>query len=556
MRNHTFTRHFTFIATLLLCSIIMFGCIPADDQEEATDEEALPNEQAEELVEPEQAVGLVIPNDIVESQFPNAVFYEIFVMAFYDSTGDGIGDIQGMIQKLDYVQDLGAEGIWLMPVHPSPTYHKYDVLDYYDIDPEYGTMEDFKHFIDEAHARDIKVILDLVVNHTSVEHPWFQDAIQSKDSPYRDWYVWADEDTNVRERGEWGQPLWHGEGDNIYLGTFWGGMPDLNFDNPEVRQKMIDIGHFWLEEVGVDGFRLDAAKHIFKDNEQKNHEWWKEFRQAMEAVDEDVFLVGEVWAPRAVVAPYLDGLHSTFNFDLADDILNAAHTRRGTRLVRNLEQTRNYYADFTDDYVDSTFITNHDIDRVMSQFRGNENQARVAASLLLTLPGSPFIYYGEEIGMKGEKPDEHIREPMLWYENREGTGQTEWITVRNNMPIRHNIDDDAISVEAQLNDEQSLLNHYKTLVQTRRSSEVLINGNIERTGIDASGIASFYRVFNDEKLLVMHNLSNEPVLFELTGEDAQHTTPYFSNDAETKLEVNDERITILLAPFSSLILSE
>lgn len=487
------------------------------------------------------------PQGELVNHWPHGVFYEIFVQSFYDSNGDGIGDINGMTEKLDYLQELGIEGIWLMPISPSPSYHKYDVTDYYGIDPDYGTLEDFKAFVQEAHARNIKVIIDLVVNHSSSEHPWFKETLSSADNPYRDWYVWADETTNLHEAGEWGQQVWHGSRNNQYYGLFWSGMPDLNFDHPPVRQEMINIGRFWLEEMGVDGFRLDAAKHIYSHNELKNHEWWLEFRQAMQQVKEDVFLVGEVWAPATTVAPYLeDRLHSAFNFDLAQKLVSSAQAESDTGAVSSLERMRSYFNSLSEDYIDSTFITNHDMNRVMSELRGDLNQAKMAASLLLTLPGSPFIYYGEEIGMEGMKPDEHIREPMLWYTNPAGTGQTTWIRPK------HNLENDSISVEAQLEDSASLYHHYKTMIYTRRSSDTLVLGELETSLIREKGIIAFKRVHNDDELLVIHNMSRENKSISMPEQESAFTTAYFSSHQENKSSAS----TVELQPYSTLILSK
>jgi alpha-amylase len=494
-----------------------------------------------EAEQPKAPVAIETLNhtDLISS-YPNSVFYEIFVRAFYDSTGDGIGDINGMTSKLDYLQELGIEGIWLMPIHPSPSYHGYDVTDYYGVHPEYGTIDDFKTFLAAAHERDIKVIIDLVVNHSSIEHPYFKEAIASEDSPYRDWYIWAEEDTNLRDRGEWGQPFWHGEAPNNYFSVFWGGMPDFNFYNQEVRQEMINIGRYWLEEVGVDGFRLDAAKHIFPKDKDQNLVWWREFRQAMEEVKPDVFLVGEVWDLPQVAGPYLeDGLHSTFNFDLAEDILKAAMSERGGSLVTKLVRTLATFETFSADFVDSTFITNHDINRVMSELRRNESQARMAASLLLTLPGSPFIYYGEEIGMQGMKPDEHIREPMLWYEGGNG-GQTTWIKPK------YDTGNDAPSVEKQLEDPTSLLNHYKTMIYLRRSQPALLFGNITESPIQQQGILAFKRIYNEEELHVVHNLSKNEI--EITLDDEAGEVVFATTEDYT---INNGVIT--LPPYTTIV---
>ncbi|MDQ3045297.1 MAG: alpha-amylase family glycosyl hydrolase, partial [Chloroflexota bacterium] len=220
-----------------------------------------------------------------------AVCYEVFVRSFADSDGDGIGDLLGLIDRLDYINDgdpnggddLGATCIWLMPVFASTSYHGYDVEDYYTIDPDYGTNEEFTEFITQAHDRGIRVILDLVLNHTSREHPWFQDALANPDSPYRGWYIWADEHPGYN--GPWGAPAWHPSplGDEFYYGIFWEGMPDLNYRNAEVTAEAEKVSAFWLNEMGADGFRLDAIKHLIEDeriqeNTPETHEWLRDYR--------------------------------------------------------------------------------------------------------------------------------------------------------------------------------------------------------------------------------------------------------------------------------------
>ncbi len=491
-----------------------------------------------------------LTDDKLVSDWPNAVFYEIFVRAFYDSNGDGIGDIKGMTEKLDYLKELGVEGLWLMPVNPSPSYHKYDVTNYYDIDPEYGTMDDFKTFVKEAHARDIKVIMDLVVNHTSKDHPWFKEALASKDSPYRDWYLWANDKTNLSERGEWGQGVWHGRLNNKYLGVFWEGMPDLNFDHPDVRAEMIKSGKFWLEEAGVDGFRLDAAKHIYTEHE-KNHEWWQEFRAEMQAAKEDVFLVGEVWDAPSIVGHYFkDGLHATFNFELGKNIINAVRSEGGSGIASFLENIRTYYKKQSEDFTDATIITNHDMNRTMSELLGDKNKAKMASSLLLTLPGSPFIYYGEEIGMEGVKPDEHIREPFLWSKDAKGTGQTTWVAAK------HNLGDKATSVEAQLADTESLYTHYKTMIHVRRSSNILVSGEITPAEVKEKGIIAFHRILGDQSLLVIHNVSDEMKKFNLGNDESVYSKPYFSSESTSKTKATKKQIQLEIAPYSTLILQQ
>ncbi|MDQ0254619.1 glycosidase [Evansella vedderi] len=305
---------------------------------------------------------------------------------------------------------------------------------------------------------------------------------------------------------------------------------------------------------GRDGFRLDAAKHIYSsyhgsDYKEKNHQFWREFRSEMEKVNSDVILVGEVWDTAPVVAPYLDrGLHSAFNFDLSEAILSSVLANRDTGLVNALERNRNYYNESSDDYFDSTFITNHDMNRVMSEVRGDLNRAKMAASLLLTLPGNPFIYYGEEIGMKGEKPDEDIRLPMRWYEDPTNTGQTTW------REDRYHNEEDGITVESQLEDEESLLNHYKELIYARRASEVLIKGEIQSVPIRERGILLFERVTENEQKLVVHNLSNEMKKLHLDGDLEKYKEYYFYLGKIEEIEIKNKVLSI--PPFTSVILKE
>lgn len=452
---------------------------------------------------------------------PSTVFYEVFVRSFYDSDGDGIGDLRGLTGKLDYLNDgdpstaddLGVGGIWLMPVNPSPSYHGYDVTDYRSINPDYGTLEDMQELIREAHKRGIKVIMDLVVNHTSREHPWFVESAKNKDSKYRDYYVWA-EDQNRPVSGSSaagsGSP-WHSVLGSHYMGTFWDGMPDLNFDNPDVRNEMKDVGKFWLEQ-GVDGFRLDAAKHIYEDlvtdksteTTAKNVAWWQEFRQAMNEVNPQAYIVGEVWENSAVsVGAYLDeAFDSGFNFGLAETLVNSAKTEKDSGAAFTLERTYRLYSQISEGrFTDAIFLTNHDQNRVMNQLEGNPDHARMAAAMLLTLPGNPFIYYGEEIGMLGRKPDEGIREPMQWSADSGSAGQTTWEAVNNNKG------NSGGNVESQLSSTGSLLDWYRQLIALRSQVPALQNGDIRDYASGNDGVMAFERVTAEQQVLVMLNLT-------------------------------------------------
>ncbi|MFW5690855.1 MAG: alpha-amylase family glycosyl hydrolase [Chloroflexota bacterium] len=439
------------------------------------------------------------------------VFYEIFVRSFYDTNGDGIGDIRGIIEKLDYLNDgdptttddLGITGIWLMPINPSPSYHGYDVTDYTAINPEYGTMEDFRELLAEAEARGIAIIIDLVVNHASVEHPWFVSSAQDPDGPYGDWFVWAEEDPGFR--GPDSQVVWHPRDGRYYYGVFWSGMPDFNYDSPEATQMMFDIADFWLEDVGVAGFRLDAIKHIveegsIQENTLSTRAWLADFRANAVEANPDVLLVGEVWSSSTMAAPYTDtAVDIVFEFDLAESILQAASFGVSSSVRNQMDTMLSLYP--SNQY--ATFLTNHDQNRVMSQLRGDVNAAKAAASIYLTLPGVPFIYYGEEIGMTGTKPDPEIRTPMQW---GDGSGPGVGFTVaRPWAPVNPDWQD-GVTVAAQTDDPDSLLNHYRDLVQLRNAVPALRRGDYTHVDGGQGSVFSFLRRTEDQTVLVVINL--------------------------------------------------
>ncbi len=456
-----------------------------------------------------------------KNYWPQAgVTYEIFVQSFYDSDGDGIGDFSGVTQKLDYVGELGANAIWFMPIMPSPTYHKYDVTDYKAVHPDYGTLDDFKTLLDEAHRRDIKIVVDLIINHTSSEHPWFLEAKTGRDNPYRDYYVWAQKDTiadfldkktitldsdNIRQ---WHDP---GIGEDFYYGFFWGGMPDLNFDNPKVREEIHEIGRFWLEEVGVDGFRLDAAKHIFPDERPlDNHGFWKEFRAKMEAIKPDVYLVGEVYDKKEVVAPYLPGLPALFNFDFHYTLLETMNTGEGMLLARKQKEILDFYQGITAEFIDATISSNHDQPRLLSELGADPAKYKQAIAVMLTMPGAPYLYYGEEIGMLGLKPDEHIREPFLWDKKAKDTGRTKWIKAK------YSTDSTVTPLEVQRKDPNSYFHHYRNLIALRNSYPALAVGNLELpVGEFPSPVMAYFRKSGEQELFVVHNVGKEKVEISL-----------------------------------------
>jgi len=445
----------------------------------------------------------------------DAVFYEIFVRSFYDSNGDGIGDFNGITAKLDYLNDgdpntttdLGITGLWLMPIFPSPSYHGYDVTDYFAVNPQYGTMDDFERLLTEAHKRGIRVLIDLVLNHTSDQHPWFQQAKLGPNSPYRDWYIWSETDPGYL--GPWGERVWHPSPTDYYYGIFESFMPDLNYNNPEVTQQMDEVVCFWLQDVGVDGFRLDAAKHLIEDDtKQENttatHEWYKNFRPAYKAINPQAMTVGELFGDNlSTLASYVEGdqFDLAFNFELAYGFLNSAIYGEASFTANPLK-----YSDrLLPPLQYATFLTNHDQNRALSQLLGNVNQAKVAASLLLTSPGVPFIYYGEEIGMEGTKPDEDIRRPMQWdaTQNAGFTSGIPWRAPDSNYRT--------FNVAAEASDPLSLLTHYRTLIQLRAAHPALRVGNLNLVSADDPAVFASLRISQNETILIVINLRASPL---------------------------------------------
>jgi len=476
----------------------------------------------------------------------NAVFYEIFVRSFYDSNGDGIGDLQGIIQKLDYLNDgdpntttdLGITGIWLMPINQSPSYHGYDVVDYRGVNPDYGTNEDFKQLMDEAHARGIKVIIDLVINHTSSLHPWFQ-ASKDSDNNFRDWYLWSDSKPNYS--GPWGQNVWHGSSGSYYYGVFWSEMPDLNFENEEVRTEIKDITNFWLDEMKVDGFRLDAAKHIIEDgsnqeNTQGTLDWWSEFNQEFKSINPHALAVGEVWDETTVVLSYLDNrLDFCFEFDLAQDILSAVKNSNPVLIVQKMEEMNTQYPY----HQYGTFLTNHDQNRTIGSLSNNIAKNMLASSIYLTLPGIPFIYYGEEIAMRGQKPDEDIRKPMLWNSSTNAGFSTSqpWRSVNSNYVT--------LNVATLQSDETSIWSRYNRLVQLRNSESALSVGTYQKVLPDTEEVYSYLRYDDENAILVIHNFSEKLKDFSLTlettalEEGVYDVVDLLSSEVLTQITINE-----------------
>lgn len=454
------------------------------------------------------------------------VFYQIFVRSFADSDGDGVGDFRGLTAKLDYLNDadpnttsdLGIEGIWLMPIFESPSYHGYDTVDYLSIDREYGSLADFREFLAAAHRRGIRVIVDFVMNHSSAQHPWFQASAMAPLSPYRDWYVWRSDDPG------WTQPwgggkVWHrnpfGDG-QFYYGVFWGGMPDLNFAHPPVREEMKRLAEHW-RRLGVDGFRLDATRHLFangpgeaQNDQPETREFLREFASHLRELAPDTILVGENWTTTQNIALYFgdssqvaggDQLPMNFNFPLADAIVKGLREETSFGIREVLDEMAELYPAGV---LDAPFLRNHDMMRLGTELGGDHEKQKLAAAILLTLPGVPFLYYGEEVGLQNGGPDRDDRlkrTPMPWNAD-EGGGFT---TGKSWFPFAPGRDRE--NVATQQADPQSLLSFYQRLLRLRAQSPVLRHGELEALPAGGSDLLVFLRRHAGDAILVVHNLT-------------------------------------------------
>jgi alpha-amylase len=454
-----------------------------------------------------------------------ATCYEVFVRSFYDSDGDGIGDLNGLTAKLDYINDgnprsthsLGARCIWLMPVDESPSYHGYDVSDYYRVAKVFGTNEDFKRLMEAAHKRGIKVLVDLVLNHSSDQHPHFQEALRDTTSPYRAWYRWSPTDPG---RGPWGAPIWHKSPvrDEYYYGIFSSHMPDLNYETPAVLDEAKRVAKFWLDSMHVDGFRLDAVSYLVEDgmhlaHTAGTHRVLREWQAYVRGIRPDVFTVGEVTYPNDTVLTYYpDQLTSYFAFEVADSIVSAVRSGSAKGMLAPVMQLERSVPPGRW----SPFVRNHDEVRTRTELGGDLAKAKIAATLLLTMPGMPFVYYGEEIGMIGAKPDERLRTPMQW-SAAHGDGfssGTPWEQLQT--------DSLTTTVAAEDRDANSILALHRRLIHLRDRCAALREGAVVPLQASSEAVLAYLRVSGESVVLVIANLADGA----LTGVsvDAGHLT--------------------------------
>ena len=518
------------------------------------------------MIEETGTSAQVVPSGRLEPDehwYKDAVIYELHVRAFYDSNGDGIGDFRGLIEKLDYLKDLGVTCLWILPFFPSPLKDDgYDISDYHDIHTSLGSLVDFETFVVEAHRRGLRVITELVMNHTSDQHPWFQSARTSKDSPYRDYYVWSDTDEGYAdariiftdtERSNW---TWDHEAGQYFWHRFFSQQPDLNFDNPEVRRAMLDALRFWLDR-GVDGIRLDAVPYLFEregtncENLPETHGYLKEVRATIDAQYRDRIVLAEANQWPLDVRPYFgddDECHMAFHFPLMPRIFMAIRREERRPITEIMAQTpdlppRSQWAIFLRNHDELTLemVTDDDRDYMYREYardpkmrinigirrrlaplmENGRRQIELLNGLLLSMPGTPVLYYGDEIGMGdnvflGDRNG--VRTPMQWSLDRNaGFSRADAARLYSPAIVDPVFGYQSINVEAQLRTPTSLLNWMRRIIHIRRRYKAFGRGTLRFLHPENQKMLAYIREWEHERLLIVNNLSRfaQPVELDL-----------------------------------------
>jgi len=528
------------------------------------------------------------------SWYKSSVFYEIYVRAFFDSNGDGNGDLKGLEYKLDYLKELGVDCIWLNPIYPSPLKDDgYDISDFCAIHPDYGTLDDFKHLVEAAHSKNLRIITDIVLNHTSDQHPWFQAARADPNSPYRDYYVWSDtgqEYSGARiifldtEKSNWtwdplaGQYFWH---------RFYSSQPDLNYDNPKVQNEIKNVIKFWLD-LGVDGFRFDAVPYLFErdgtncENLPETHAYLKDIRRFIDTLNPECVMLCEANQWPKEVRDYFgdsDEFQMAFHFPIMPRIFMALRQNDGS-LIRNvLENT----PPIPPEAQWCIFLRNHDeltLEMVSEEERqwmwkeyapdprmrlnlgirrrlaplldNDQRKNELANSLIFTLPGSPIIYYGDEIGM-GDNiwlPDrDGLRTPMQW--NSSATagfseGENLYAPVNQQDPYSAQ----TVNAEDQRANPSSLWNTIRKMIAAHKKHPAL--GVMELTWLDCKDntVLAYSRSSDDENILAIHNLSQDPKVFSFKlDSDKQELTDILTGQ---KFSIQNNLLEVTLEPYQYL----
>jgi glycosidase len=545
------------MATVLAMAFITVGCRKAQGNIQENIQE-----NAQESTQETAAAPLTVIDDKYRTT------YEIFVYSFYDSDDDGIGDLKGVIEKLDYINDgddttdtdLGCNQIWLMPISPSPTYHKYDVIDYKDIDPQYGALEDFDALVKACHDRGVNVIIDMVLNHTSSEHPWFVEASEflrehdeltleeaAEQCPFIDYYSFSEEKRTGYE------PL--PETDYFYEARFWSGMPDLNLDNEAVLGEISDITGFWLDH-GVDGFRLDAVTSYYTGDDDANIKFMTWLNDTVKKQSPDAYIVAEAWVNSSTYHKYYNsGIDSFFDFDYSGSEGIIAGVARGTtpasKYAESLAATEAAISSINPEAVDAPFYTNHDMARSSGYYvgSGGSDKVKLSGALNLLMGGNAFIYYGEELGMKGSGKDENKRAPMFWSSDAGFEGMCDGPKDMDHFEMKYP------ALEEQQEDEYSIYNYYKNAIRLRNTYPVIARGTTTPVAeISDSSIGAFLRQGDAQalqgtadSLLIIFNTDKEAKEIDLSGAslaDGYRNLVFQLNTAENSAIIEGDILTL------------
>ena len=460
--------------------------------------------------------------DVIDDNYRTC--YEVFVHSFYDSNDDGIGDLNGLAKKLDYIQDLGCNEIWMMPIMPSPSYHKYDITDYENIDPQYGTLDDFDNFISKCHDKGINVLIDFVINHTSSEHPWFKAASEYIKSlgadeepdaavcPYVEYYNFSREvkaGYNKLQGTDW-----------YYESQFVDSMPDLNLENEAVRAEIDKIVGFWIDR-GVDGFRLDAVIHYNDSDETQSIDDLAWLVSDIKSKKEDAYVVGEGWTTyREYAKYYRSGIDSMFDFDMAQQdgyiakVLNGLSNNGATTYANAITDIDTEIRKYTDSYINAPFYTNHDMGRSAGYYNGDyaSECTKMAQAMNLLMPGNAFLYYGEEIGMRGAANDPEKRLGMLWSDDSSAEGMCD------DPEGAGNVEQENASYDDQKDDPYSIYNFVKQTISIRNAFPEIARGtNTFESSLSDDKLCVVTREYNGQKVVMIFNTSQESAKADVSG---------------------------------------
>lgn len=570
-----------FIGITLSITLLLSGCSKTEDgsvtqEPSVTIEPTITEEVTQAPLETTPIVNEVVsypemPKDTITLSLEDnyRTFYEIFLYSYCDSNQDGIGDINGLVSKLDYLNDndpdtdtdLGITGIWLMPVMQSDSYHKYGVKDYYSIDKDYGTLEDFKVLIEECHKRNIKLIIDLVFNHTSNQHPWFQEAItylrslekgQEPDAlecKYINYYNFAKDMGDKATYRKLDGTDWY------YEGVFTAEMPDLNLSNEEVKQEIEAVASYWLD-LGVDGFRIDAAKEFYSGASTKNVEVLSWFQSYVKSVNPNAYMVAEVWDSFGTIASYYEsGIDSIFNYAFGDStgkiattVNTAGNGKAGYNLAVNMQKVQETFLSRNPNAIEASFISNHDNNRAANFVGCKEELVKLLGGVNLMMNGSSFIYYGEEIGMIGTGKDENKRAPMNW-------SATDLTGMTNGPRAMEKQAQVFEPCDVQSEDDASILNYYRRAIRLRNQNPTLLKGTVEVINGYDQDLTMVSKTYLDSSILLIMNISDQEKQITLNSELDSYKQ-ISGALTTTSIQPTMEGRVITLPPYAIVILEQ